>query len=449
MSTTPKAVSRPAIELPPKPRLQRGLRINLKYSTAAGAWICFFAIRPEEVTAGCPVRSQPLGSDVAGAVKKAREELLPKLNAWRRRRKMASSATPADKAENAPAIGTLDWMIDFFKTTRVAEQMDPDAFKNRLWHLRELAKFEIEDGITLGSTHTSEIDAESVEDIYRELLWTNKKDKKRGGTKRVTRRTTANRIMRYARGMWNETRRQKPAIVTTVNPFSKMNLKDKWNKLPGCTYQEFTLVVDALLRENENCLAAACMIIWEWLQRPGHVFRHMKCEDFRLQGRSNFCRVEHPKNDTMVEWPLAWRLDGEKEPFRLTPELERALTAIKGDRTDGLLLYRDRVLASTGKFVPWSVKGARRRISEVMARTLTRDNLTMRNIRYGGYTEVGAAELTEIQIDQIGGRASASVNVRYADRSATVIAKAQRQRLKERSMASANDDLLFDAAANG
>jgi hypothetical protein len=73
---------------------------------------------------GCPVKSGPLGTDYAAAVRRAEEILLPALDAWR------SAGTASASSRATATFLTLDWLFGEYRADRRFTKLDAKTRHN-------------------------------------------------------------------------------------------------------------------------------------------------------------------------------------------------------------------------------------------------------------------------------------------------------------------------------
>jgi hypothetical protein len=147
------------------------------------------------------------------------------------------------------------------------------------------------------------------------------------------------------------------------------------------------------------------------------------------------------------------------------------LDKAKMGRAMGPMIFKDDVWRKTGRFEPWitdheSTTAFNRRVRKIMISaglvdpdesqlsdgTITEEtgeddddliHLVFSSFRQGAMTELGEAELTEIEIMNMSRHKSARVMRRYPKRSARLIVKSQKKRIEERAAHPPGEDILL------
>ena len=422
---------------PPKKKLYAWSRLPVihhvdeKWSKAACEYSYYYVVREKARKRGCPVESQPLpgGYEAARALA---ETLNAKWMAW-------ELGMTADTDET-PLAGTWGWLV----TTYMKEQkfLDMSNPYNRGWHLREVGKVKLKDGSTIWDVPLADMTGRVADTIYKALLPTRKKNAE-GELVDAERKPVAVKACHYARSAWNEMRRLDPHIVPAINAFAAMGLRVESEETPAAELEEladFLLAADRLQEFNLAAMARTC---WDWCQRASHTARDFRVSDFRGPRAEEYSFVRHPKVNKAAVWMPLVSEDG----TLLFPELTHRLAAIKGDREDGLIFYRDEHFRRTGKMIPWitesgCLKAMQKKTREIMEEARLTRLHGMSSFRQGGINEISELRLSDREIFHFTRQRSVLSLERYSKRSAGVIIGIQLQRLLHQKKPRRPDPLL-------
>lgn len=432
---------------PPRPK---GLRnMQAKFSHAKNAWAFYFVVRSEDAAAGfrIPKRAGVLGTDQVAAQKTVDEVLQPLLEKFRN----GAAGIGVIQIETV-TFGTLDWLIEEYKTTRhflgeVGERgAAPEAIvdgkptrvlqakhKNRLWHLRLISGVELKDGRSVGQLALTEITPKLREAIFVKLLHNTVWDKKARKWVKRKRRTTRNRAFRYARSAWKVVKGLNPelkGVFPDWNPFADMRIKEHYGDTPAASRQELERFVQFADEAGHPSIGTAALVSWEWVQRKEHVLGDFFVEDWRPKGAADYAWIEHPKwTDEYVWMPLQNLQTGAPLFADLVRRIDRAVEG----RTTGPVIIRDKEYAETGQSEGWMTAAGTssafdRLVRKIVKAAGLREELSMRAFRNGGITELAEAECTDSEIRHYSRHISAKVLERYTKRTALAIGNAERKR---------------------
>ncbi|MDI4237763.1 hypothetical protein OZ411_33665 [Bradyrhizobium sp. Arg237L] len=435
---------------PPKPVTPN---MQAKWSTAKERYSFYYNVRKKHVLAGCPVRSKSLGSDLQKAQHLVDAVLHPQFTVW--------SSGQIATAPLINEVGTFDWMKEEFFRSRFflgepdekdAAPVDPktggrillEKHKSRRWHINTMADFKFTNGRRVGSLPVNQITPQLREALLDALLYVRRVDPKTGEETLVPRRTTRNKVFTYVRAMWNHMSPLHPQYFTGPNPFQNMKLRNEYGELPAATRQELLRFVAAADLLGHPSIGTAALIAWEWTQREKHILVSLDAGDYRPANARNFAYIEHGKTDEFAWIALFDHEDGTP----LFPEIMERLDRAKINRTSGPLIFRDHVWRATTKYEPWDTKfggGTQfdRMVKKIVEAAGLRKEITFTSFRHGGLTELGEAELTELEIIHLSRHKSARVLRRYVKRSAKLLSNAQRKRLQYRKTGSGHEDAIL------
>jgi hypothetical protein len=404
-------------------------RYVLRKPRKDGMWAYFFNPPMWARRAGCPVGTEPLGTDYAEAVQRAETVLLPAFDSWR-----SGGATDAQVGKIIKA-GTLDWLFAEYRADRRFTRLHVRTRRKHEAGLTLVGGYILKDGRKLGTMPLAAITTTVIDTLYEKLLTVTETDTA-GNVVTRERRTTVNDVMRSCRRAWNVAFRRSPGKVPIVNPFAQMGLRSTNRTTPTATYAELQSFRAKAIAMGLPSLATAALIAWEWLQREKDIFATFAVTHYRPKERPHAVRVVHSKTGEESWIPL---FDDKGVP--LYPELMAELDAIKRDRIGGLLLGRD-----WGDRRPWptwptgtsddiDLTHMSRKVKEVIRAAGLREELTFTSFRHGGFTEAADSDLTEFEIRAQGRHKSAKVLPRYAKRTMKQVAEGARKRRAMRTKA--------------
>jgi len=419
---------------PPRSALILPRYVKRKFLKGARQWAYFFQPPVWAKERGCTIEARPLGTDYVAAVAEAENVLLPLFDSWRT--KGASDAMP-----DLIKIGSFDWLIDQYEKTLKFRELDPKMQKLHRAGFRLVSDYRLKDGRRLGEIALKSINPGVADSVFEALLVVKEKTKTADGkvvTVERMRRTTINHAMKSCRRAWNVIGRAESTIVPTVNPFSKMGLKDTSKETPTATHEELLAFVATCDADGRPSIGTGAMISFEWLQRVSHVFTAFEVAHYRPKDRPNMVLVVHPKTDEQAWIPLF-----AKNGSPLYPELMARLDAIRASRISGPMLVRDWIDEKAGVPLPWATaRGAldylNHEAARMFAKAKLREELTMTSFRHGGFTEGADGELTDAELRAIGRHKSAKTLPRYAKRTIDQVEVAQ---TKRRALRTKRDDL--------
>jgi hypothetical protein len=229
------------------------------------------------------------------------------------------------------------------------------------------------------------------------------------------RRTTVNHAMKSCRRAWNVALRLHPKDVPLVNPFAKMGLVDSSGIVPEARYQELIEAVAAADRLGMPSLGTALMVTWEWLQRQEHIFTAFELSHYRPKDKPDEVLIVHPKNGQAVWVPLF------DNGVPLFPELMARMDRMKRDRVGGPFFIRDWLDKTAKVPLPWAtalggLDFVKKKTKAVIRAAGLPDKLSFTSFRHGGLTELGDADLTDVQIRALSRQKSSKVLPRYIKR---------------------------------
>ncbi|MET3907520.1 hypothetical protein ABID59_001861 [Bradyrhizobium sp. S3.3.6] len=404
-----------------------------------GGWAYFFEPPTWARKQGCTVESEALGEDLAAAVDRVTNVLLPAFDSWR-------SAGLTDMAPVSTAPGTFDWLIFVFKTHQKWNEIDHKTQRLYDQGLALFANHELKDASRAGSKQLSAFNKGFVDAVYAKLLVVEHKEPD-GRTVKRERRRFANAAMTACRRAWFVGQRAQETKVPAINPFSRMGLKSRApgrpvRETPTASWDELVAFRLAAKKLGFYSIGTAALLSWEWLQREEHVFGAFEIAHYRPEERPDSVRIVHPKNGEEAWWPL---FDETGAP--LFPELMAELDSIKERFVSGLAFRRDHPHRRSCIALPWitprkDLRYLRSVVKKIIVTAGLRNELSFTSFRHGGFTEGADSDLTDAELRTAGRHRSRHQLPTYAKRTQKqLIAASQKRRLQRSRTASSEDQL--------
>jgi hypothetical protein len=196
-----------------------------------GGWGYFFDPPTWARSTGCPVKSEPLGSDYDAAVERAEKVLLPAFDEWCGKSRQAETLRVIARA------GTFDWLIAEYRASRQFTKLDPRTRRNHEVGFRLVGGYVMKDGRRLGEVRLAAITTAVVDALYEKLLFVTEVDNA-GNTIQRERKTTINHAMKTCRRAWNVAARRNPGKIPLGNPFAQMGLESSGRETSTATFAE-------------------------------------------------------------------------------------------------------------------------------------------------------------------------------------------------------------------
>jgi hypothetical protein len=387
----------------------------------ASGWGYYFKPPTWARRSGCPVQSEPLGTDYAIAVQRAETVLLPAFDAWRGR----GEAPQEQQGVVVAKPGTLDWLFSQYRGSRQFTKLPTRARRDREGSMRLVADYKLTDGRRLGSIALRSITPNVADDVFERLLIV----REPGADGAVIERERPGRLimaMKHVRRAWNIAWRSNSSLVPLVNPFAKMGLESSERETPAATHAELQIFRKTAREMGMPSLATAALISWEWCQRVKNVFTSFSVEHYRPREHPSEAFVVHTKTNESFWMDLFY------EGAPIFPELMAELDAIKRERIGGLMITRD-----WGDRRPWptwptddypDLSYVATKVRAVVRAAGLRPELTFTSFRHGGMTEMGDADLSNSQIRAQSRHRSDRVLPRYIKRTTRQIAEGAKKR---------------------
>lgn len=327
--------------------------------------------RAAETGEACPLESEPLGTDLAAAIKKA-EALNATLDEWR---------TGIRKAEHVP--GSVAWLFAWY---RQQDRFTERAWKTRKDYSRLMDRLENHKLKTrfFGQVEASKVQAHHADAVYRAF--------KKFGLRE------ASYAMTVCRLVWKAAKRHHTITGIKENPFAEMGLKTTAQSTTYAASREEYETYKAMAQKlGYQSMATAAALAFEGCQREWDVFGFVdpdgrKQRGFRWSEYKPGVSIvlNQSKTGKRVEIPLS---DG---GVQLMPELEeelhrldRALSA-KGLKGDTIV-----VRETDGK--PWDEHAMRKAHRKIRLAAGLPKQLSFTTFRHGGLTELGDAGVADVR----------------------------------------------------
>jgi hypothetical protein len=385
---------------------------------------------------GCTVTHEPLGTDKKAAYDRVSNVLFPHFNSW-------LTGGASDLIRHNPAVGTIEWLfMSHYVQHRDFTDLADSTQVGHKRRLRRFCDFLMTDGSRLGTWPLKEFEPEIVDRIYDVMLArkdpiitlgkNGKKKKKQPG------KTDVNHTMKVCRTAWNVGHRSKSTLVPEKNPFvtrlrwhHETTYKATWDQLV-----QFVCMADKL---GHGDVGTAALAVWEFCQRPTHVFAHLLLDHWRPDEFCNHVYILHPKTDEEMWLPLFDTAKKGRKARLLYPDLAPRLEVLcenarKAGRSEGLMFVKGN--ARSFKKTGWAGKGdsisaVNKVVREIVEAAGLPKQVTMAAFRHGGITELGDADLTDTQIRNIT-RQSARQLPTYIGPTQVQARTAQRKRIDRR-----------------
>ena len=225
-----------------------------------------------------------------------------------------------------------------------------------------------------------------------------------GGGERVR---TAVLAMRVCQRAWNTTRRDKPEIVPSLNPFYKMGLKYKAKPTRPVTHRELLRFVEAADKTGEPSIGTAAMIAFYWLQREADILNRLSWNHYRPSDAPDVVRIFHRKTGELIDLPLF-----DEDGTILWPEMMVRLDTT--ERRGTLIVMRDVLDRRRKIYLPWREDYFRHRVADIRAAAEIDSEAKFMGLRHGGNTEGADAGLSDAQLRALSGHRTANMTVIYA-----------------------------------
>jgi hypothetical protein len=366
--------------------------------------------------AGCPVSSEPLGTDYfvacgvngEGGKAAALNGLFDEWNDSRRGLPIASEA--------APAVGSVDWLFREYKKSKAyTEKVGKRSHKSYEWAMKAVCDTLNKRGVRIGNLPVKSITPLAADKLYDRFIVTPKGERLRRGEKLTT----------LCRKAWRVVQRLHPKEFAQdiPNPWPGVTMKTRVKLTKSAVSREQVYVfARGCIEHGEPECGAAAVICFEWLQRPENVIAgHIKWSGYRPPGKTTI-QVEHHKTGAVIEHPLEERLD-DGTVVKFYEDAEGILSHLK--RRGIPIVLRE---IEHGKSKPFSFSGMQKIVQRMRKVIGLPAEFTLDACRHGGMTELEEAELTDGQGRALSAHRTRESYAGYAKRTAPRILSATRKR---------------------
>ena len=349
---------------------------------ANGRTAFYFRPHKKYLDIGCPVSSEPLGTDYAAMCGRAKV-LNGLFNEWHDQRKGLPIAGPA-----APRHGTIDWLFREYRQTKAyLEKVAPRSRGNYEWNMHEIC-----DMLTIKGTRVGSLPVRSISPRAADKLYDRFTKGKKGKGERLR---TAEKLTVLCRKAWRVVHRLFPGEFDRAvpNPWSGVTMRTRVKLVKGSVSRdEVYRFAHGCVERGQPEAAAVAVICFEWLQRPENVIAgHLRWSDYRASNAPNIIRIAHHKTGTVAPHPLQETLpDGSAVLFY--EEAEEVLSHLF---RRGIPMILRKVNDTTSK--PFSFSAMQKIVQRMRKEIGLPSTFTLDACRHGGLTELEEAELTDGQ----------------------------------------------------
>jgi hypothetical protein len=344
---------------------------------------------------GCPVQSEPLGTDYAEAKRRCDDILNPHFHAWLRQDEVSETSRPLRC--------TFDWLVTVYKTSPKYLKLTPGTQADYDAVLSLVSRHMLQDGRSFGELFLKSISPGAANRLHAKLV--------EGG--RGNRQRTAKLAMDVCRSAWRTAHRDKATVVPLENPFAQMGLSYRPKVTRAATYEELVAFVATADTLRHRSLGTAALISFFWLQREEDIFLRLAWSHFRASDAPNAVRIFHHKTGELVEVPLH-----DNDDSCLWPDLVPRLDS--EPRVGTLLVMRDKPDRKCKLHLPWAtsannpVRHVQRVVAKIRDAAGLPSDLTFTSFRHGGHTDAANAGLTDAQIRALSGHKTTAMVSLYA-----------------------------------
>jgi hypothetical protein len=358
---------------------------------ACGATGFFWEMPTYHRRKGCPIPSEPLGTDYATACGESgsggRAATLNALfNEWKAKKN-------GEPIAGLVRFGTVDWLFREYKQTnayleKVSERSRPDYERTMLLVTDLVTK----KGDRIGDRGIKAITPISAERMYGLITNGPNGSRPRQGEK----------VVGLCARAWKVVRRFHPDLFDKAvpNPWIGVTKKRRTKAVkPAASREEVYKFAWGCIEAGNPEAAAAAVICFEWLQRPENVLAgYLRWTDYRSEEWPNAIRIEHHKTGARVLHPLEETIGGMTTKFyedaeavlaqlprRGIPMILREI-AVPRDQREQKTIHK-----------PFSFSGFQKIVQRLRAQIGLPPTFTLDACRHGGMTELEEAELTDGQ----------------------------------------------------
>jgi hypothetical protein len=364
-------------------------RFVLAKRLANGKTAFYWSVNKRIRMEGCPIASEPLGTDyvtacgVEGHGGRA-AALNARFDEWRQ-------AGDGEPIKGLVRFGSVSWLFREFKASeayleRVSERTRPDYER-----VMQLVKDHVTNkGDRIGDRSVKAITPRAADRLYARIVEGPRGPRPRQGEK----------VIAMCRRAWRVVHRLYPDQFDrdVPNPWTGVTKRRRVMAVkPAATREQVYAFAWGAIEAGHPEAAAAAVICFEWLQRPENVLAgYVRWPDYRGKDAPDAIRIEHHKTGAMVPHPLQ---DADGTPFYV--EAERVLIHLPR-RGVPLILKPKR----DGTAEPYTAPLMWKVVRKLRDRLNLPSTFTLDACRHGGMTELEEAELTDGQGRALSGHRS-------------------------------------------
>jgi integrase len=375
--------------------------------------------------AGFRPYKQPLGTNQEEAFRIANETLLPALDAFMKDKEVIV-------VEAGPRAGANDELFDRWKQDPTFTVLKPRTIVGYTKHLDIAANHVFRSGPAkcrrFGELAIKEVDVLLARLLVDEVAQVTNEDPATGAVIVRKRETTAQHVRATLSTCYSAMLSVHPD-VPFANPFTKGRRRKHKKKKTYYASIENLAAFDYFAREagfpNMGTLALAA---FELEMRVESIATKLDCAHYKPADRPDQILITHWKTGE-ERWVFLNDVDGAP----LYAALEARLDHLKGDRTSGILIPKDKT-PDCAWARPDKPLGRFYKIFRIIA---DRANLpkacSFTSFRHGGITEGAEAGLTEHELMALSGHKDPKTIQAYITQTRTLFENAQRKRLMHRS----------------
>jgi integrase len=367
-----------------------------------------------------------LGSDIAKAIAKVENDLLPRLRAFQ-------AGASAIAVQMGPVPGTVDELVHTYKTDETSvyhncsdetKVENSDLLDKACNHVLQGGSFK---GMRMGSVSVTMLQTTDARRlmIEYEKVETAEVDSQTGETVvTVTKRSrTAEKVFGALRAAFNGARGIY-SLAPQHNPFEKQRFATRMHEVKHAT--TFEDLIETLIGADQiglSNMATMAFVAYDLEMRVLSIPSKLRVEHYKPADRPHQMLIKHWKTKRQT-----WIDLHDEDGAPLYPALEQRLDACKGTRTTGILIPMD---GTEDK--PWST--CDRKLPSAFYRTFRKlmrlvglpEECEFTSFRHGGITGTAEAGCSENEMMILSGHASAATVQLYVKRSRRARIKARKK----------------------
>jgi integrase len=376
---------------------------------SSGATAYYYNVPSKYRTLKCPIGNEPLGSDFAKMVERAKT-LNGLFDEWNAQRK----GLPVT-ADSMPKYGTVDWLFREYKLSKAfTEKVSKRSRRDYEWAVREICDIKTKKGDRVGGRLVKTITPRGADKLYDKFIAGVNGERLRTGEKMTV----------LCRKAWRVVHRLFPEEFPTdiPNPWSGVTMKTRVKLTKSAvTRDEVYAFAHGCIDHGEVEAAAIAVICFEWLQRPENVIAgHIKWTGYRAYKPT--IRIEHHKTGAIIDHPLEEKLpDG--TVIKFYEEAEEVVAHLP--RRGVSMILRE---VEPGISKPFAFSTMQHIVQRMRKKLGLPPTFTFDACRHGGMTELEEAELTEGQGRALSAHRTQQSYAGYAKRTESRMLSATRKR---------------------